>query len=65
MTIPTFLTTFEFQARAFYEARVYREAGRLVGYPPGSTYYWMRKELLPDPPEATGWASRITGKGVG
>ena len=40
-----FLTTFEFQARAFYEKQGYQVVGKLEGYPPGSTYYWMRKNL--------------------
>lgn len=40
-----FLSTFEFQARAFYEKRGYRVVGKLEGYPPGSTYVWMRKDL--------------------
>lgn len=39
------LTTFEFQARRFYEQQGYRVVGALEGYPPGSTYYWMRKDL--------------------
>ena len=44
-----FLTTFEFQARRFYEKYGYRVVGQLEGYPPGTTYYWMRKDLLLDP----------------
>jgi GNAT superfamily N-acetyltransferase len=40
-----FLSTFEFRARAFYEKHGYSIAGKLEGYPPGSTYFWMRKEL--------------------
>ena len=40
-----FLFTFEFQARTFYEGHGYRIVGKLEGYPPGSTYYWMRKDL--------------------
>ncbi len=40
-----FLTTFEFQARKFYERFGYRVTGKLEGYPPGSVYYWMVKEL--------------------
>lgn len=40
-----FLTTFEFQARSFYEKRGYMVSGELEGYPPGSTYYWMVKDL--------------------
>ncbi len=42
-----FLTTFEFQARAFYEGHGYTVVGKLAGYPPGSAYYWMRKDLAP------------------
>jgi GNAT superfamily N-acetyltransferase len=40
-----FLSTFAFQARSFYEKHGYSVPGRLEGYPPGTTYYWMRKEL--------------------
>ena len=40
-----FLSTFAFQARTFYEKHGYSVAGRLEGYPPGATYYWMRKDL--------------------
>jgi hypothetical protein len=42
------LTTFEFQARTFYEIHGYTIAGRMEDYPPGSSYYWMRKELAPE-----------------
>ena len=42
------LTTFEFQARGFYEKYRYRVVGALVGYPPGTAYYWMRKDLVED-----------------
>ena len=41
----SFLTTFEFQARLFYEKRGYRVTGKLEDYPPGSAYYWMVKDL--------------------
>ena len=40
-----FLSTFEFQARVFYEKLGYHVTGELKDYPPGSVYYWMRKEL--------------------
>ena len=43
-----FLSTFEFQARVFYEKQGYSVAGMLEDYPPGSAYYWMRKDLLPE-----------------
>jgi GNAT superfamily N-acetyltransferase len=39
------LTTYEFQARRFYEKQGYRVVGTLEDYPPGSAYYWMRKDL--------------------
>ena len=39
------LTTYEFQARSFYERHGWKTVGRLDGYPPGSTYWWMRKDL--------------------
>jgi GNAT superfamily N-acetyltransferase len=37
--------TYGFQARGFYEKQGYRVVGRLDDYPPGQTFYWMRKEL--------------------
>ncbi len=39
------LTTYSFQARGFYEQEGYHVVGEMVGYPPGATYFWMRKEL--------------------
>jgi GNAT superfamily N-acetyltransferase len=39
------LTTYSFQARGFYEKEGYRVAGEMADYPPGATYYWMRKDL--------------------
>ncbi len=41
----SFLSTFEFQARTFYERHGYEVVGQLDGYPPGSAFYWMRKKL--------------------
>ncbi len=43
--IRCFVTTFEFQGRKFYEKHGYYAAGKLEDYPPGSTYYWMRKDF--------------------
>ncbi|MEK4300695.1 GNAT family N-acetyltransferase [Oceanobacillus sp. FSL W8-0428] len=40
------LTTFEFQARSFYEMNGYQVAGEIEGYPPGSSYCMMVKSLL-------------------
>jgi GNAT superfamily N-acetyltransferase len=39
------LKTFSFQARDFYQKFGYRSIGQLDDFPPGETYYWMRKEL--------------------
>jgi N-acylglucosamine-6-phosphate 2-epimerase len=39
------LTTYSFQARGFYEKEGYRVVGEMADYPPGATYFWMRKEL--------------------
>ncbi|TCI47366.1 GNAT family N-acetyltransferase [Exiguobacterium sp. SH3S2] len=39
------LTTFSFQAKAFYERFGYEVAGVLRDYPPGSDYYMMTKRL--------------------
>lgn len=42
------LTTFSFQARGFYEKLGYRVVGVLEDYPPGETYFWMRKDFAPE-----------------
>ncbi len=39
------LETFSFQARDFYEKLGYRVIGTLNDYPPGSSFYWMRKDF--------------------
>ncbi|UOQ92466.1 GNAT family N-acetyltransferase [Halobacillus shinanisalinarum] len=39
------ITTFEFQARAFYEEKGYKIVGELKDYPPGSSFYTMVKGL--------------------
>jgi len=39
------LTTYEFQARTFYEQRGYQVVGEIKDYPPGSSYYTMVKLL--------------------
>ncbi len=39
------LRTFSFQARGFYEKEGYRVVGQLQDYPPGETFYWMRKDI--------------------
>jgi GNAT superfamily N-acetyltransferase len=39
------LTTYSFQARRFYAKEGYRVVGEMADYPPGATYYWMRKDL--------------------
>lgn len=48
------LKTFHFQARGFYEKLGYRMVGELADYPPGGSFFWMRKDLArahddPDP----------------
>ncbi len=43
-----FLSTYSFQARGFYEKQGYFVVGALEGCPPGATYYWMRKDFLPE-----------------
>ena len=40
------LTTFEFQARSFYEIKGYQVVGVIKDYPPGSSYYTMVKNLI-------------------
>jgi GNAT superfamily N-acetyltransferase len=47
----SYLTTFGFQARGFYEKQGYTVVGKLQDYPPGSSYYWLRKELAAPQPE--------------
>ncbi len=39
------LTTFEFQARPFYERHSYKVVGVIEDYPPGSNYYTLVKIL--------------------
>ena len=39
------LETFSFQARGFYEKLGYRVIGVLHDYPPGSSFFWMRKDF--------------------
>ncbi|MCA9951538.1 MAG: GNAT family N-acetyltransferase [Anaerolineales bacterium] len=39
------LKTFSFQARGFYKKCGYFVVGQLDNYPPGATFYWMRKDL--------------------
>ena len=43
----SFVQTFSFQARGFYEKLGYHVVGRLDDYPPGQAFYWMRKDLFP------------------
>ncbi|MFJ7406179.1 MULTISPECIES: GNAT family N-acetyltransferase [unclassified Lysinibacillus] len=40
------LTTYDFQARSFYEARGYVVVGEIKDYPPGSSYFTMIKHLV-------------------
>ena len=40
------LSTFEFQARSFYEIKGYQVVGEIKDYPPGSSYYTMVKTLI-------------------
>lgn len=44
------LTTFEHQARPFYEKLGYELFGTLEGYPAGTRQYHLFKRLLPAPP---------------
>jgi ribosomal protein S18 acetylase RimI-like enzyme len=43
----SFVQTFSFQARGFYEKLGFHVVGRLDDYPPGQAFYWMRKDLSP------------------
>ncbi|MFD1413597.1 GNAT family N-acetyltransferase [Oceanobacillus jeddahense] len=40
------LTTFEFQARTYYEMKGYQVVGEIKDYPPGSNYYTMVKTFI-------------------
>lgn len=40
------LTTFDFQARTFYELKGYKVVGEIKDYPPGSSYFTMVKILI-------------------
>jgi ribosomal protein S18 acetylase RimI-like enzyme len=37
--------SWDFQAKAFYQRFGYRVAGEMADYPPGCTFYWLRKAL--------------------
>lgn len=39
------LSTFSFQAQDFYEKLGYKVVGQMSDYPPGESFYWMRKDL--------------------
>lgn len=39
------LKTFSFQARGFYEKYGWRAIGALEDYPPGETFFWLRKDF--------------------
>ena len=40
------LTTYSFQAKDFYEKYGFHIIGEIKDYPPGSSYYTMRKDLI-------------------
>jgi GNAT superfamily N-acetyltransferase len=42
--------TYDFQALPFYLKQGYRIVGQLDDYPPGHTYYWLRKEFGEEDP---------------
>ena len=61
-SIRSVVSTFEFQARLFYEQQGHRVVGELRDYPPDSAYYWMRKELpskTTDGLELITWRQRL------
>jgi GNAT superfamily N-acetyltransferase len=49
----SWLGTFDFQARAFYERHGYTVIAAIPGFPPGHTHYTLRKDLVPVPSLAT------------
>jgi GNAT superfamily N-acetyltransferase len=40
------VTTFEFQARTFYEMKGFTVVGEVKDYPPGSSYYTLVKSII-------------------
>jgi len=48
----SFLETFSFQARPFYEKLGYRVFGTLDNYPEGHTYYYLTKHLVTSKPKS-------------
>jgi len=46
----TYLSTFEHQARPFYEARGYELFGTLDGFPAATRQYYLCKRIAPDRP---------------
>ena len=44
----SWLGTFDFQARAFYERHGYTVFSELTDFPPGHTHYHLRKDLAPE-----------------
>jgi GNAT superfamily N-acetyltransferase len=44
----SWLRTYSFQAKGFYEKAGYRVVGTLEDYPPGEAFYWMQKDLMAD-----------------
>jgi GNAT superfamily N-acetyltransferase len=40
------LTTYNIQAKDFYERRGYVVVGKLEDCPPGAIYYWMKKDFV-------------------
>lgn len=40
-----YIQTFSFQAKDFYARYGYRVVGALEDYPPGETFYWLRKDF--------------------
>ena len=48
----SYLDTFDFQARPFYERRGYTVFGVQEDFPPGHVRYYMRKTLMPQESDA-------------
>ncbi|RYD26091.1 MAG: GNAT family N-acetyltransferase, partial [Verrucomicrobiaceae bacterium] len=60
----SWLGTFDFQARDFYQHLGYRVFAELPGFPPGHTHFHLSKKLVPARAEADPTTPRIPPAGI-